>query len=504
MTLHDIDADVAALHQADDVESLEQRLLELACARTDTRNGAIFLWDAKQKGLAVHFHLVDDVVVTLPGTGSVLRKRTDGRPNGIAFACFGSGRRYVANDTSKDPSYAPYFLDVAAVAAVPIPWQGRAIGVLTVSSKKRGAFTDVHVDALESLASAAAKFLRRAQLARATHEDTGRPFLIKGLSPAWLEVERRIEQVSATDAPVLVHGESGTGKDLVSRAIHFNSRRAGKPYVTVNCAAIPETMLESILFGHVRGAFTGASFDKIGELKKADGGTLFLDELGELPLALQAKLLRAIEQGEIAPLGSNKPPEHVDVRFVCATNRDLAAMVRKGTFRDDLYYRVGVMSLELPALRTYKDNLEILAHVLLRQAAEKHDRKVVRISSEAMAAMQAYDFPGNVRELKNALEHAVILATGEEVRPEDLPRSMRSSVSPSASGSGSHPHPPRRRSLAQMRKEWLDPPERRWLADLLNECNGRVGRAAKLAGVDRVTMYRLMSKHGLKIARAVA
>jgi len=171
MTLHDIDADVAALHQADDVESLERRLLELACARTGTRNGAIFLWDGKHKGLAVHFHVVDDVVVTLPGTGSVLRKRTDGRPNGIAFACFGSGRRYVANDTSKDPSYAPYFLDVAAVAAVPIPWQGRAIGVLTVSSKKRNAFTDAHVDALESLASAAAKFLRRAQLARATHAD---------------------------------------------------------------------------------------------------------------------------------------------------------------------------------------------------------------------------------------------------------------------------------------------------------------------------------------------
>src|SRR5439155_13667049 len=201
-----------------------------------------------------------------------------------------------------------YFLDVASVLAVPIPWQGKPIGVLTVSASKKHAFDHRHVAALEEVAGQSAKFLRRAALARSTRDD-GRPFVIKGLSTGWLEVEKRVEKVSSTDAPVLVTGESGTGKDLVSRAIHFNSKRAGKPYVTVNCAAIPETMLESVLFGHVKGAFTGATFNKLGELQKADGGTLFLDELGELPLMLQAKVLRALEQGEVSPLGSNEAPQ---------------------------------------------------------------------------------------------------------------------------------------------------------------------------------------------------
>ncbi|MEO7093778.1 MAG: sigma-54-dependent Fis family transcriptional regulator [Polyangiales bacterium] len=489
-----------ALH-ATDIESLERRIVALACEQTATRHGAIFLWDAKQKGLVVDFHVVSSVVVTLPG--SVLRRRTDGRANGIALVCHDTNRPYVCNDTANDPSYARYFLDVASVLAVPIPWQGRSIGVLSVSSEKKDAFTREHVHTLEQLAAAAAKFLRRAQLARATRDDTGRPFLIKGLSPAWLEVERKLEQVSSTDAPVLVHGESGTGKDLVSRAIHFNSKRAQKPYVTVNCAAIPETMLESILFGHVRGAFTGASFDKIGEFQKADGGTLFLDELGELPLVLQAKVLRAVEQGEVTPLGSNKAPERVDVRLVCATNRDLVAMVHQGKFRDDLYYRVSVVTVDLPPLRSYRDNLEVLAHVLLLQAAQKHQRAVSRLSSGAMALLQGYDFPGNVRELKNALEHAVIVATGDEVQEGDLPRALRatrtSPTTPAAKASDEAP-----KTLAELREIWLAPFERKYLKELLDACGGRVREAADRAGINHVTMYRLMAKHGLKLQRAVA
>src|SRR5690606_15234786 len=160
-----------------------------------------------------------------------------------------------------------------------------------------------------------------------------------------------------TAAPILIRGESGTGKDLVARAIHWASRRTDAAFVTVNCAAIPEPLLESILFGHVRGALTGASFHKIGEFQKADGGTLVLDEVGELPAALQAKVLRAVEQGEVQPLGSNDPPQRVDVRLICATNRDLEAMVQAGAFRADLYYRLSVMPLELPPLRAYKEQL---------------------------------------------------------------------------------------------------------------------------------------------------
>lgn len=496
--LHDIDTTDAALHSAD-MEQVARKLVEHACAQTGTGDGAVFLHDSRLKGLTVDFHSVEGVIVTLPGMGAVLRPRKDGRPNGIALTCFETNRPYLCNDTASDPNYARYFLEVASVLAVPIPWQGRPLGVLTVASARRSAFGAAQVEILERIAASSAKFLRRAQLARATRDDTGRPFVIKGLSPAWLQVERRLEQVSSTDAPVLVQGESGTGKDLVSKAIHFNSKRAGKPLVTVNCAAIPETMLESVLFGHVKGAFTGASFHKIGEFQKAHKGTLFLDELGELPLMLQAKVLRALEQGEVTPLGSNEAPARVDVRLICATNRDLAAMVREGRFRDDLYYRVGVMTIELPPLRSYKDNLEILAQVFLQQAAQKHGRAVASISREAMALLNGYDFPGNMRELKNALEHAVIMTSTAEVRAEDLPRSMQGEAAQEK------PRPKREgaRTLPQMRQTWLQPHERQYVSALLDDCAGRVDDAARKAGVNRVTFYRLMKKHGVRLQRSV-
>jgi DNA-binding NtrC family response regulator len=490
------------LHSAD-MEQVARRLVELACARTGTRNGAVFLWDAKARGLSVDFHMVEGVIVTLPGTGSVLRPRRDGRPNGIALSCFEAQSPYLCNDTSKDPNYARYFLDVASVLAVPIPWQGKPLGVLTVSATTRDAFEYRHVQALEEVAEASAKHLRRASLARQVRAD-GRPFVIKGLSPAWLEVERRVEQVSPTVAPVLVTGESGTGKDLVSRAIHFNSKRASKPFVTVNCAAIPETMLESVLFGHVKGAFTGASFDKQGEFQKADGGTLFLDELGELPLMLQAKVLRAIEYGEVTPLGSNAPPGRVDVRLICATNRNLRQMVAEGKFRDDLFFRIGVITIELPALRTYKDNLPILAQVFLQQAAQRHERRVLGLSKAALDALVAWDWPGNVRELKNTLEHAVIMARGETVELHDLPQALRdsSAAAPPAAPPGGRATAPQR-TLAELREAWLAPLERKYLAELLDAHGGRIDAAAKAAGINRVTMYRLMRKHGLEVTRRV-
>jgi DNA-binding NtrC family response regulator len=481
------------LHAAE-TGALEARIMALALERTAARSGAIFLWNAQAKALAVDFHVVEGVTVNLPG--ALLRRRTDGRPNGIAFRVLETNQPHLSTDTARDPHYARYYFDARSVAAVPIPYQDRAIGVLSVSSRERGAFGPVEIAALKMIAGAAAKFLRRAQLDRASRKEDGRPFLIKGLSPEWLVVERRIERVSPTDAPVLIQGESGTGKDLAARAIHFNSRRQGKPYIIVNCAAIPETLLESILFGHVRGAFTGANVNKIGELKKADGGTLFLDEIGELPMALQAKLLRALEQGEIEPLGSNKAPERVDVRLLCATNRDLDAMVRDGQFRDDLYFRIRVLTLELPPLRRYKDNLEVLAAVFVQQAAQKHARRVLGISPPAMALLQAYDYPGNVRELKNLLEHAVIMCETEEIEPADLPGSLRAKTPRAVSA------PAPVGTLRAMRETWLEPLERRYLTDLVQACAGNVRAAARRAGITAATFYRLMAKRGVTVARA--
>ena len=475
----------AALHAAD-VEHLERRIMELALERTGARSGAMFLWDARRKGLALGFHVVEGGMIEIPDA-LVMRARP-GEPAGIAMHVFDSAAPYLTNDTSRDPHYAPYFLPVLSIAAVPILYQRRPIGVLSVSSRERDAFGRRHLDELEALAASAAKFLRRAQLYFASRE-RGRPLFIKGLSPEWLEVERRIEQVAFTSSPVLVTGESGTGKELVAHAIHFNSRRASQPFVSVNCAAIPENLLESLLFGHVRGAFTGATGDKIGELQKADGGTLFLDELGELPMSLQPKLLRAVEYGEVQPLGSNQPPSRVDVRIVCATNRDLPRLVQQRQFRDDLYYRIGVMTIELPPLRSYRHNLEVLAHVFRERACELHEKQVPHLSPEALAALMSYDFPGNVRELKNALEHAVILAEAETISVEHLPRSLRAPARKEA---------PRRKTLSALREEWLAPFETRYLIDLLGSTEN-VRAAAKQAGVDRVTLYRLLKKRGVSI-----
>ncbi len=487
-----LDAD---LHEAD-IETLERRVVQVALEQTGARHGAIFLWDEEDQALHLDFHVVDTVEVALPG--AVVARREDGKPGGIALWVAEQNQPYLCNDTSRDPHYAPYYLDVRSIAAVPIDYQERAVGVLTVSSQRAGAFDEGHLARLAELAAVSVKFLRRAQLYRKTKDRGGRPFLIKGLSPAWLEVDRRIERVSPTEAPVLVHGESGTGKELVSHAIHFNSRRAEGPFVTVNCAAIPETMLESVLFGHVKGAFTGATFDKVGEFSKADGGTLFLDEVGELPLPLQAKVLRAVEHGEVAPLGSNRPAERVDVRLLCATHRDLPAMVESGEFRRDLYFRLSVMTMELPPLREYKDNLAVLAGVFVQQAAQRHHRPAPRLSADALAVLHAYDFPGNVRELRNAIEHAVIMAAGDELRAQDLPASMTEPATVAAdAGRKSKP------TLKQLREQWLAPLERQYLTDLLARHGGNVADAAKAAGVNTVTMYRLLKKRGLRMGRHV-
>ncbi len=487
-------------------------LVALAMAATAAEHGALFLWDKKAKGLALAHHVVDGVIVTLPQVVT----RSDGA--GIALRIFDDDRPHLAADTALDPSYTRYLVDVGAIAGAPIRYQKRAIGVLTVSCRQAGRLGEGDLALVAELAELAAPFVRRAVLDRQSREATGRPFLIRGLSPAWLEVERRIELAAPTVAPILIRGESGTGKDLVARAIHANSRRADKPFVTVNCAAIPDTLLESILFGHVRGAFTGASFNKLGEFQKADGGTLFLDEVGELPVMLQAKVLRAVEQGEVQPLGSNEAPARVDVRLICATNRDLEAMAKTGAFRDDLYYRLSVMTLELPPLRAYKDNLEVLAGVFLEQAARAHGKKAPRLGPAVLARLHGYDFPGNVRELRNAIEHAVILCTGDELTPADLPRTM--SAAPAALVAAHGPGPGaattgtpapaapaaaavERPTLRAQREAWLAPLERRYLADLLAEHDGNVRRAADAAGVDHVTLYRLLRRRGVVVRRRV-
>ncbi|MBK9000318.1 MAG: sigma-54-dependent Fis family transcriptional regulator [Myxococcales bacterium] len=474
-------------------EQIEGVVLEAAMERTGARYGALFVWDDSEKALRLDFHVVDGVVMTVPGL--LLRHRADGRPDGIALWVFRHHRPYRSDDTSRDPHYAKYLVDVRSIVAVPILYQRRSIGVLSVSSARAHAFPETTENELGTVAKSAAKFLRRAHMYRAGAKAKRRPFLLKGLSPEWLWLEHQLEQVAGTDIPVLIQGESGTGKELVAHSIHFNSKRSEAPFVSVNCAAIPEQLLESMLFGHVKGAFTGATFNKVGELEKANGGTLFLDEVGDLAPALQAKMLRVLEAREILPVGSNAAPKHIDVRLICATHKNLPGMVRDGTFREDLYYRVGVVTLELPPLRSYKNNLEVIAETFLRRAAQDLGRPDLRLSADALAALEAHDFPGNLRELRNCMEHAAAMAAGDEITAEDLPGPLRQQVARSRRGGE------REKTLLELRDEWLAPLERRYLLDLLKQCGGNVREAAGRAGVNTVTLYRLLKRRGLVVAR---
>jgi DNA-binding NtrC family response regulator len=473
--------------------TIEAELVAIAREHTGAEHGALFVWDKDAGGLVLLHHVVGGLTVTLP---QVVKPAGGGAKAGIALHVYDTEEPYLSPDTSRDALYTRYLIDVGCIAAAPVVYQKRPIGVLTVSTREPRGLDDADLRALTAIATVAAPLLRRAQVDKLSRAATGRPLMIKGLSPAWHEVERKIELAAPTNAPILIRGESGTGKDLVARAIHWNSRRAERPYVTVNCAAIPETLLESILFGHVKGAFTGASFHKVGEFQKANGGTLFLDEVGELPVMLQAKVLRAVEQGEVQPLGSNEPPDRVDVRLICATNRDLEAMAKTGAFRDDLFYRLSVMTLDLPPLRSYKDNLEVIANVFLEQSAAAHGKRAPRLGTDVLARLAAYDFPGNVRELKNTIEHAVILCTGDELRVEDLPRPL---LEPRAPARRSQPQV----TLDEARENWLAPLERQFLTELLAKYGGNVKVAAKAAGINTVTLYRLLKRRGLHLGRIV-
>ena len=314
----------------------------------------------------------------------------------------------------------------------------------------------------------------------------GRGDLI-GASPPMQEVYQLIDQVSATDATVLITGESGTGKEVVARAIHDRSKRRDKPFVAVNCAAVPEQLLESELFGHAKGAFTDAKQSRQGLFQQASGGTLFLDEIGEMALQLQPKLLRAVQEKKVRPVGAESELS-TDVRLLTATNRDLEGLVEEKRFREDLYYRINVIHIPLPPLRARGGDVLLLAHHMLRHYATVFDKKVMRLSAAAAERMLAYDWPGNVRELGNCLERAVALAHFEEIQVEDLPEKLRNQPtkrSPSMSGT----------DLPELLT--LEEVERRHVLRVLEACHGNRTDAAKILGLDRKTLYRKLLRWGV-------
>ncbi len=307
-----------------------------------------------------------------------------------------------------------------------------------------------------------------------------------GRTAGMLAVYKQIAFAADSVAPVLILGESGTGKELVARAIHANGRRASRPFVALNCGAVPETLLESELFGHARGAFTGAIGDRKGIFEQASGGTVFLDEIGETTLALQVRLLRAIEEGEVRPVGGNRAMQ-VDARVISATNRDLNLEVAEQRFRQDLYYRLSVIVISMPPLRERRADIPLLVDRFLQSASARAGR-TVEVAAAALDALVGYGWPGNVRELENTIERAVLFSRGNAIHVADLPEAIGRSTASADLHS---------RVFADLPS--LDELERRYLVHVLHAVGGNRTRAAEVLGIDRRTLYRMAERFGLEL-----
>ncbi|MBS1121082.1 MAG: Fis family transcriptional regulator [Deltaproteobacteria bacterium] len=308
---------------------------------------------------------------------------------------------------------------------------------------------------------------------------------------SWIkELYDRIAMVAATDVTVAIFGESGTGKELVARTIHNSSPRHDAPFVVVNCAAIPESLLEDELFGHVRGAFTDATRDREGLLAAAHTGTLFLDEIGELPLALQAKLLRVLQSQEFRRIGDDQD-RRVDVRIVTATNRDLEQMVARGSFRQDLYYRMNVFPMRLPPLRERPEDIALLVHHFIHKYRGKLGKICQGVSPAALARFCAYEFPGNVRELENKVHQAMVMTSGPLIDEQDITLpDVRADVSIDAT-----------RPFRELKQSVIDAFEIQYLTELLRLHHGNLAQAARAAGMDRKNLWALVERHGLDRGR---
>lgn len=314
-----------------------------------------------------------------------------------------------------------------------------------------------------------------------------------GSSPAMLEVYKLVARVADGKSTVLLQGESGTGKELIARAIHTNGPRRDKPFIPVNCGALPDTLLESEMFGYEKGAFTGAVGTKMGLFESADGGTLFLDEIGELGQTLQVKLLRVMQDQEVRRVGSTTSTK-VDVRIIAATNRDLEQLVKEGKFRNDLFYRLKVVPITLPSLAERREDIPMLVHHFLQKCAAGAKHAVRGVLPETMALLTDYRWPGNVRELENVIERAVSLSQGPLLTPEDLPDVIRQQRV-SAGAEGRH-LPVNSHDEASLTLEEV---EKRHLIRVLRETNGNKVRAAKILGIDRRTLYRMADRFGLDL-----
>lgn len=381
---------------------------------------------------------------------------------------------------------------IQALLCVPLMLFEKAVGVIYLyASNPQTRFDKDQLQLVTAIAGLAAVALENARHVewlesenQRLQEDIQVEHNMIGESQRMRDVYQFIARVAPTSSTVLIWGESGTGKELAARAIHLNSPRKSKPFVAVNCAALTETLLESELFGHEKGAFTGAVAQKKGKLEVADGGTLFLDEVGEMPQLLQAKLLRVLQEREFERVGGTRTLK-VDIRLVAATNKDLEEAIRQGTFRQDLYYRLNVVALSMPPLRERREDITLLASYFVQKYADKCNRKVRGISNEARSRLTSYDWPGNVRELENAIERAVVLGTTEVILPEDLPEAALETATQATGGVANYHD-----AVTEAKKQLI--------LKAVEQAGGNYTEAAKLLGVHPNYLHRLIRNMNLR------
>jgi len=387
-------------------------------------------------------------------------------------------------------------LKVSSLLCVPLLVAQRLLGVIYLdSTNPLSEFDENHLQvmtAVAGIASLAFDNVKQWEKLRQENQELRAEIQLEhnmvGGSPAMRKVFDFIRRVAPTDSTVLVQGESGTGKELVAHALHRNSPRAEQPFVAINCAAIAESLLESELFGHEKGAFTGAAAQKKGKVEIAESGTLFLDEIGELAPGLQAKLLRVLQEREFERLGGTKPIK-LDIRLIAATNRSLPEAVKAGTFRNDLYYRLNVVTLNMPPLRDRREDISVLADHFVAKASRKSRTRVKPLSPEAVAALMHYDWPGNVRELENALERALVLGSTESILPDDLPEAVLESGSTATAPADKY-----HGSIKETKKQLI--------LQALQQANGNYIEAAKALGMHPNSLLRLVRNLDLKAVKA--
>src|ERR1041385_7188372 len=460
------------------LDDLLERLLELLFEVVPAQRGAILLTNEDSFETSLVFgldraHGKDQAVnVSRTIVQQVLR-------DGVAL---------LASDATVDPTLATQSLIAArahSVMCVPLIMFDRKLGVLYLDTTlARDQFNRDHlqlVAAIAGIAAVAIENARHFEWLRTENErllaDVNIEHNMIGEGPAMQRVYHFISKVAPKDSTVLISGESGTGKELAARAIHRNSQRAQKPFMAVNCAALNESLLESELFGHEKGSFTGALAQKKGRLEIADGGTIFLDEIGELTAPLQVKLLRVLQEREFERVGGTVTI-HVDLRVIAATNKNLEEAIESGQFRQDLYYRLNVVSVEMPALRERRDDIMLLANYFADKYGTRCNRKLKGFSPEARACLTTYDWPGNVRELENAIERAVVLGTTDQILAEDLPEALLERESTAAAPTSYHV------AVAQTKKHLI--------MNAINEAEGSFTDAAKLLGVHPNYLQRLV------------